>query len=188
MPRHVGRTASTSSDRFRAVAGGYRAFVSAEQRTELAAAVARFMVESGQTVGAAESLTGGQISATLAAAPDAGTWFRGGIVAYAEDVKRSLLSIPDCPVVSKACAQYLAANAARLLGADYAIAVTGEAGPQSQQDVAPGTVWLAVTGPAGNEAILANFDGAPARIVDRTVGAALELLLDYVQASTPARK
>jgi nicotinamide-nucleotide amidase len=162
--------------------------VSDQQRTERAHTVARFMVESGRTVGVAESLTGGRISATLAAAPEAGTWYRGGIVAYAEEVKRSLLSIPDCPVVSKACAQYLAANAARLLGADYSVAVTGEAGPQSQEDAKPGTVWLAVTGPEGNEAILANFDGEPEEIVDRTIDAALELLLDYVQASTPARK
>jgi nicotinamide-nucleotide amidase len=143
------------------------------------------MTDAGRTLGTAESLTGGRISATLAAAPDAGTWFRGGIVAYAEAVKRDLLSISDCPVVSKECAQQLAANSARLLGADYAVAVTGEGGPQSQEDVPPGTVWLAVTGAGGTEARLARFDGEPAAIVEQTVDAALEFLLEF--ATTPAR-
>jgi nicotinamide-nucleotide amidase len=137
------------------------------------------MAESGRTLATAESLTGGQISAALAAAPDAGTWFRGGIVAYAEEVKRELLAVPDCPVVSEECAHHLATNAARLLGADFAVAVTGEGGPESQDDVPPGTVWLAVSGPGGIWTTLAHFDGEPGEIVDQTVDAALEMLLEY---------
>ncbi|MBD0323832.1 MAG: CinA family protein [Aldersonia sp.] len=141
------------------------------------------MSDTDATIGVAESLTGGQISANLAAAPGAGSWFRGGVVAYNEDVKHSLLSVPDVPIVSKACAQYMAENAARVLGADYAVAVTGEGGPDSQYGDPPGTVWLAVVGPNGNEARLCHFDDEPADIVARTVSRALRLVLEHADAT-----
>jgi len=154
-----------------------------ERAEDLAEAIAKFMSDTDATMGVAESLTGGQISAKLAAAPGAGTWFRGGIVAYSEDVKHSVLSVPEVPIVSKACAQYMAENAARVLDADYAVAVTGDGGPDSQFGEPPGTVWLAVVGPNGNEARLCHFDDDPPTIVVRSVARALRLVLEHAGAT-----
>ena len=130
-------------------------------------------------MGVAESLTGGKISAAFAAAPEAGTWFRGAVVAYTEGVKRDVLGVPDCPVVSRACAQHMAEGAARLLGADYAVAVTGVGGPGSQDGEPPGTVWFAVTGPIGTQARRHRFDGEPDEILELTVDEALRLLIEH---------
>jgi nicotinamide-nucleotide amidase len=95
-------------------------------------------------VAVAESLTGGELAARFASAPGAGDWFRGGIVAYASDVKYDLLDVPVGPVVSEAAAAAMAAGACRLLGADVSVAVTGVAGPDDQDGEPPGTVWLAL--------------------------------------------
>jgi PncC family amidohydrolase len=76
--------------------------------------------------------------------PGASTWFRGGVVSYASDVKASLLGVPEGPVVSAAAAGAMAEGVRRLLGADVGLGVTGVAGPDSQEGQPPGTVFLAV--------------------------------------------
>jgi nicotinamide-nucleotide amidase len=94
------------------------------------------------TVAVVESLTGGLIATRLAAATDASNWFRGGVVAYANEVKHGLLQLPDGPVVSAQAARTMAENGAALLGADLALAVTGVGGPDPQDDQPPGTVFV----------------------------------------------
>jgi PncC family amidohydrolase len=88
------------------------------------------LTRRGWTLAVAESLTGGLLADHFARLPEAGSWFRGGIVAYAEGVKRSLLDIGDAPVVSEGAARAMAETAARLLGAEVAVAVTGVGGPE----------------------------------------------------------
>src|SRR4051794_35138508 len=83
---------------------------------------------AGITVVVAESLTGGELSARLAATPGSGSWYRGGVVAYASEVKRSVLDVPPGPVVSEAAATAMAAGVCRLLDADLSVSVTGVAG------------------------------------------------------------
>lgn len=97
----------------------------------------------GLRLGVAESLTGGLIGARLTAIPGASDVFRGSIVSYASDVKHDLLGVPAGPVVSEAAVVAMAEGAARVLGADVAVAATGVAGPGSQDGEDPGTVWLA---------------------------------------------
>lgn len=70
-------------------------------------------------------------------------------------------------------------GAARLLGADYAVAVTGVGGPGSQDGEPPGTVWFAVSGPIGTQARQHRFDGEPDEILELTVDAALRLLIEH---------
>ena len=150
----------------------------------LAARVAERAGDADFTVGVAESLTGGKISTAFAAAPEAGTWFRGAVVAYSEGVKRDVLGVPDdCPVVSRACAQQMAEGAARLLGADYAVAVTGVGGPGSQDGEPPSTVWFAVSGPIGTRAHQHRFDGDPDEVLELTVDEALRLLIEHATTS-----
>jgi nicotinamide-nucleotide amidase len=107
-------------------------------------AVAELLSARGLTLAVAESLTGGLVAARLVNVPGASAWFRGGVVAYASDVKYSLLDVPEGPVVSEVAAAAMASGVRKVLGADVGLAVTGVAGPDSQDDEPPGTVFLAV--------------------------------------------
>ncbi len=115
----------------------------------------------GWQLAVAESLTGGLLSAGAARGPDAGKWFRGGIVAYQPEIKFDLLKVPEGPVVSKICATEMARGVRELLHADVGIAVTGVGGPEPEEDVEPGTVWVAVSTPERETSELARFAGRP---------------------------
>ena len=106
-------------------------------------AVLEALRHRGWTLALAESLTGGLIGARLTTIPGASDVFRGGLVSYASDVKFDLLDVPEGPVVSEEAVTAMAHGAARLLGADCAIAVTGVAGPDPLDGEDPGTVWMA---------------------------------------------
>lgn len=112
------------------------------------------LVRLGATLGTAESLTGGLISATLTAVPGASAAFRGGIVCYATDTKRDLLGVDPALLAAQGAvhpevAQAMAKGARRALGATYGLAVTGVAGPEPQDGQPVGTVFAAVSGPGG---------------------------------------
>jgi len=109
-------------------------------------AVAELLVDRGLTLAVAESLTGGLVAARLVNVVGASTWFRGGVVAYASDVKHTLLDVPAGPVVSEPAAAAMATGVRRALGADVGLAVTGVAGPDPQDGEPPGVVFLAVAG------------------------------------------
>jgi PncC family amidohydrolase len=100
----------------------------------------------GWRLGVAESLTGGLLAARIVGQPGSGDVFVGGLVAYHTGVKRELLRVPDVPVISAQCAAAMAAGAARLLDVDVALAVTGVAGPERQEDqpvgLVYGSVWI----------------------------------------------
>lgn len=134
----------------------------------------------GLTVGVAESLTGGNLASNLSKAPGAGEWFRGGVVAYAEEVKYDLLRVRQGPVVSEGCALDMAGGVCRVLGADVGIAVTGVGGPDAQDGQPAGTVWLAVHHANHSEAELHRFPGSPEEVVDATCRVALRMASDRI--------
>lgn len=121
--------------------------------------------DRGWTLGVAESVTGGLVGARLADPPGASEVYRGSIVSYAAEVKRSVLGVTAEHVVSRECAEQMAEGARRVLGADVGIAVTGVAGPAEQDGQAVGTVYfgLAVPG-APPEAVEAHLPGDRFRI------------------------
>jgi nicotinamide-nucleotide amidase len=133
---------------------------------------------SGRSLAVAESLTGGLLSNRFARLPGAADWFRGGVVAYCRPVKEELLGIGEAPVVSEAAARSMARGAASVLGADVALAVTGVGGPDPQDGLEPGTVWIALHRPDGDDLAERHvFKGDPAAVVEQTCGAASRLLL-----------
>jgi nicotinamide-nucleotide amidase len=144
---------------------------------ELAAAVAEVARERGLDLAVAESLTGGLLAAALARAEGASEWFRGGVVAYASEVKFDVLGVRPGPVVAEAAADQMVRGAARLLDADAGVAVTGVGGPDPQDGQPPGTVWIAVLADGQVRAQQHHFDGDPAEICDATSRAALAALL-----------
>jgi nicotinamide-nucleotide amidase len=152
-----------------------RAMTTAEQ----IAAVAQ---RKNINVAAAESLTGGKIASHLSAAPSSSDWFRGGVVAYAEQVKYDVLGVPVGPVVSEQAARAMATGVARLMGASAAVAVTGVGGPGEEEGEPPGTVWFGVLGTASDDVHteLLRYDGDPEQVLADTTQHALELLLQHM--------
>ncbi len=108
--------------------------------------VARLLTERDLTLGVAESVTGGLIASRLVAVPGASHWFRGGVVAYASEVKFSLLDVPVGPVVSEAAAAAMATGVRKQTGANVGLSVTGVAGPDEQDGQSVGTAFIGISG------------------------------------------
>lgn len=116
----------------------------------LAAEILGMLRPSGQTVAAAESLTGGLVAAALTDLPGSSLVFRGGVVAYATELKATLLGVDEdlLEVEGAVHAQVAAAMAEGVrerLGATWGVATTGVAGPEPSEGHPPGTVHIAVS-------------------------------------------
>jgi nicotinamide-nucleotide amidase len=149
--------------------------------------VHRVLLERGETVAVAESLTGGLLGAALTSTPGASATFRGGLIVYATDVKESLAGVPGPLLaaegpVSAHVAAALAAAARDRLAATYGVGVTGVAGPDPQNGQPVGTVHVAVAGPAEGEVRSLRCEGDREQIRAQSVSAALSLLADVMAA------
>ena len=151
---------------------------------ELDALVRRLLSALGnrqQTLAVAESLTGGRIAAAVTAVPGASAVFRGGVVAYATDVKGALLQVDRALLdrdgaVSVDVVRQMAEGVRRALGATYGLATTGVAGPDPQDGRRPGEAYVAVAGPGGTRAEALTLTGGRLEIAGETVRRALALL------------
>jgi nicotinamide-nucleotide amidase len=106
----------------------------------------------GETLAVAESLTGGGLGHALTHVPGASEVFIGGVIAYTSDVKINILGVQSSTidqrtVVSEEVALEMAQGAMEKLGATWAIATTGIAGPGDYMGIREGTVWIAICGP-----------------------------------------
>ena len=138
----------------------------------------------------AESCTGGMIGERLTALPGASTWYLGGTIPYANEMKEELLGVRsetlrEHGAVSRAVAEEMAAGALARTEADYSIAVTGIAGPGGGTPEKPvGTVWIATAwreeGEILSEAQLRRFRGGRDSIRLRSVNSALLMLVERV--------
>ncbi|HET7623240.1 MAG TPA: competence/damage-inducible protein A [Gemmatimonadaceae bacterium] len=141
------RSLAEATRRLRDRAGPY---VYGEDGADLAAVVLDLCRERSLSVATAESCTGGLIGERLTAVPGSSDVFVGGVVAYSNAVKESLLDVPAQLIESKGAvseevARAMAAGARERLGADIGIGVTGIAGPGGGSPDKPvGTVWIAV--------------------------------------------
>ena len=106
--------------------------------------VLQLLRERGLSLGLAESVTGGLVAGRLTNVPGASDVFRGSIVSYSSAVKFDLLGVPQGPVVSEAAAAAMARGAQRVLHCDVALALTGVAGPDEQDDMPVGTLCVAI--------------------------------------------
>lgn len=103
--------------------------------------------ERGLTLATAESITAGLLASTIAEVAGCSAVLKGGVVAYAPEVKGSVLGLDVRlleHVVSEPVAAGMAVGATRVLGADIGVGTTGVAGPAPLDGQAPGTVWIAV--------------------------------------------
>ena len=96
--------------------------------------ISQLLWEREKTLGTAESCTGGKVAEAIIAVPGASKYFKGGIVSYADEIKESLLGvdrqlIQEKTAVCEEVAVAMVKGACKTLNTDYAIAVTGIAGP-----------------------------------------------------------
>jgi len=128
------------------------------------AVVLHLLRERGLTLGTAESVTGGLIASRLTDIAGASDVFRGSIVSYASEVKFDVLGVPRGPVVSDDAVIAMAEGACRVLGCDVAVAVTGVAGPDTQEGVPAGTVYLGLCIDGESESMMIRLPGDRARV------------------------
>ena len=133
--------------------------------------------DRSETLCVAESLTGGGLGAAITAVPGASDIFIGGITAYQPQIKESLLNVPhslivDFSIVSEEVAMAMAQGVHGLLGATWAIATTGVAGPGPAEGHSAGTVWVAIYGPI-KQSIQLQIDGEREVVRNATVSSAI---------------
>ena len=137
---------------------------------------------SGMTLALAESCTGGMIAARVTDIPGCSAWFKGGVVAYSNEVKQQLLQVSGTLLeqygaVSEAVARAMAEGARRAVGTDLSLAVTGIAGPDGGTSEKPvGTVYIALADHDGCEVVRCQFNGDRAAIRQQTVEKGLLML------------
>jgi nicotinamide-nucleotide amidase len=145
--------------------------------------VAGLLGAQGVTLSVAESLTGGLIASRLVNVPGASTWFRGGLVSYASQIKFDLLGVPDGPVVSAEAAEAMASGVRKLLGSDIGLSVTGVAGPEEQDGQAPGTVFVGLDVGEGATSVALRLPGDRPRIRSYAAISALDALRRALERS-----
>ena len=130
----------------------------------------------GLTLGLAESVTGGLISARLTDVPGASDVLRGAVVPYDRALKTTVLGVPDVNAVSSEMAMAMAEGACRVLDADVGLATTGAAGPDPHGGAEAGTVWIGLQLDGEGEAVQVRFNMARAMVRQLGTITALNLL------------
>ncbi len=152
-----------------------------------AAAVVSELRRLGHTLATAESLTGGLLGAAVTAVPGSSAAYRGGVIAYATDLKHTLLGVDADQLqrvgaVDGATAAAMAAGVRLLTAATVAVATTGVAGPAAQEGHPPGTVYLGWADERSASSVWLTLSGDRDQIRATTVVAALQLALDRLAA------
>jgi PncC family amidohydrolase len=149
--------------------------------------LAALFCASGLTLALAESCTGGMIAARITDIPGCSAWFRGGVVAYHNDLKQHLLKVPldlldRYGAVSEQVARAMADGARSVAGSDLALAVTGIAGPDGGSPGKPvGTVYIALADDNGCVTDRCQFAGNREAVRRDTVEHAFFLLKNRLQ-------
>ena len=133
------------------------------------------------TLSVAESCTGGLLAQRITSVPGSSNYFMGGFVTYTNKMKTDCLGVPEeilheCGAVSREVAEAMAIGARRRTGSTFALAITGEAGPEPKENVPVGTVYVALADAAGCQVVHRQFLGDRARIRVFATQMALDLL------------
>jgi len=148
--------------------------------------IGKILIEKKKTVVTAESCTGGYIAHCITKVPGSSAYFKGSVIAYSNEVKEKVLNVKSetlikYSAVSEETVTQMAENARVILNADYALAVSGIAGPDGGTDEKPvGTVWIAVSSEQKNIAVKFLFGDNRERNIMRAGNAALNLLRKYI--------
>jgi len=178
-PEDATKRLAVAAERLRTVVGDV---VYGEDGADLAAVVLDLCREKGLTLAVAESCTGGLLGARLTAIPGSSDVVIGGVIAYSNALKVSLLGVPSTALaeqgaVSEPVVLAMAAGARSATGASIGVAITGIAGPGGGTDEKPvGTVWIASDVAGKVEARRLRLIGDRGEVRQRAAQAALEMV------------
>jgi len=154
----------------------------------LGIALGQMLMKKGKTMASAESCTGGSIAQFITSNAGSSAYFKGGIVAYSNEIKNKVLEVPDDVLekygaVSQQVAELMVAGALKVLNSDYAVATTGIAGPDGGSEEKPvGTVWIAVGCRSGISSKKYVFKHNRERNIIRSTHTALNMLRVLIQS------
>lgn len=144
---------------------------------EAGRAIGQCLTSRGWTLATAESCTGGTVASMVTAVAGSSAYFRGGVVSYAVAVKEQVLGVRlRDGVVSEDTARQMAEGAARVCGADCAVATTGVAGPGPSDGRPQGTVCICALTPHTVLSRTFSFEGARQAVILQAAVAALQML------------
>jgi PncC family amidohydrolase len=149
--------------------------------------VGQLLRAHGQTLSTAESCTGGLIGDMVTDIPGSSDYFLGGVIAYADQAKQGVLGVRPGTLdvlgaVSEETALQMARGARRLFGTDYALSVTGIAGPSGGSRQKPvGLVYIALVGPNVERCERHVWEGD--RLANKQASArrALQMLIEHLR-------
>ncbi len=148
--------------------------------------LAELLVQSGATLSLAESCSGGTMSKKIVSMAGSSEYFRGGVVAYSNELKRDALGIDwdvlmDKGAVSAEVAEAMALGVKTITGSDYALSTTGVAGPDGGTEDKPvGTVWIALATPSGVMSQRMRFGTLREQNMEKASVTALNMLRCYL--------
>ena len=149
--------------------------------------IGHLLKENKKTLSTAESVTGGKIAATIVSIAGSSSYFKGSFVAYSSEMKQKLLEVSPSiiqkhSVVSSQVVCQMALSAKKKMKSDYAIAVTGNAGPTTDNtDASVGVVFIAIASDQGIRVEEFNFGQPREKVINRTVNKSLELLAQEIK-------
>lgn len=144
------------------------------------------LYNTGETLGTAESCTGGRIAESIIGTPGASQYFKGGIVSYTDEVKESLLGVSrqvleEQTAVCEEVARQMVVGACAALGVDYAISATGVAGPTGGTPEIPvGTIWLGYGSKDDVRTFVITEDNGRDLNLSFATNKALQLFIDFI--------
>ena len=149
--------------------------------------IARLLTNSGRTLSAAESCTGGQISHLLTTVSGSSTWYVGSVTSYATRIKETVLGIPtktirDHGLVSSEVAGAMAEGVRKLMKTDYAVTTTGLTEGGDEWGNPEGTVWIGVAGPKGTKTKKYHCNLGRKGNIRRFANVALHFLSTYIDS------
>ncbi len=157
-------------------------YMYSEHEDTLEACIGRILHDSGKTLSAAESCTGGLISSLITSVPGSSEYYLGSVTSYANSVKIGILGVPERIIgehgaVSSECVAAMAEGIRRITGSDYSVATSGIAGPGGGSETKPvGLVWIGVSSEKGTETFCMRFRNDRKRNIERFASSALNLL------------
>ncbi|MBR0060009.1 MAG: CinA family protein [Selenomonadaceae bacterium] len=151
---------------------------------KLEKSVGELLMENNFTVATAESCTGGLVASRLTDFAGASNYVKGGVVAYTNEIKKSVLrvnaeTLENFGAVSSQTALEMAKNVREIFKSTFGLSTTGVAGPSTSEGKAVGTVFVAIAGENFSEVKEFHFTGSRSEIKFQAADAAFELLMKY---------
>lgn len=157
-----------------------------EEDGDIEVLIGNLLKNNGCTLATAESCTGGKIAEQITSVPGASTYFKGSVVSYATETKVAVLGvsqslIDEHSVVSAPVAEAMALKVKELMKTDFALATTGNAGPEKgDSDADVGTVFIALASAKGVISKKFNFGKSRERVINKAVLEAFEILKNEI--------